>query len=69
MIEDSLLDLVFKMSNRGIKVRVFNSRPTQLIKREDDDKTRITLKKILTPNKKIVGESHTGKEARPINGA
>lgn len=69
LIAASLLNLSLANNNRGIKVRVFNSSPSQEINNEGAEITNNTLIKIPNLNKKIAGVSHIGKEVKPINGA
>lgn len=69
LIAASLLNLFFSTKSKGMKDRVFNSNPTHEINKDGAEATNSTLTKILIINKDIEGESHTGKEVRPINGA
>lgn len=69
LIAASLLNLSFTTKSKGIKDKVFNSNPNHEINKDGAETTNNTLIKILTTNKKIEGESHIGKEVKPINGA
>lgn len=62
LIAASDVSLFFLIKSRGIKAKVFNSKPTHLINKEGEDKIIVTLKTILKINNNNEGDKNIGKK-------
>lgn len=69
LIAASEVSFLFITKSKGMKAKVFNSKPTHLTNNEGEDKIIKILKTILKKNKSTEGDKNIGKKVWPIDGA